>query len=361
MSTKTKRNKKVVLEKVIDFGRQFFAAVLRSRKGALTELARLLRFQRGTKGFEREYIRLLPLIDRIKKAFRRVVLANLPSEGFRIGIFDDTGVKKSGKGFPKQQKHHDHTNNSFYSGMKILSSAIYQKGKVAAVSSVIVGKEDSKIEIAKQEVDKLVTDFMVDIFLFDSWYCKSPLIEKVMKKNKLFISRLRCDTKTELGEDEERLDMLAKSMPHREYEPIKINGKPYWIKDFTFDLKAYGAVRVVFSKDSCNGKPIFLVTNAYNFSAKFIVKLYIRRFSIEIFFKDAKQYLNFETFMCRNQQKWDLHLQLTHILHWAIQKKNSVSKTVRAIRENINSCLLFINQNKLIIEFFEELKRKCLT
>lgn len=361
MSKKAKRNKKATLEKTIDFGRQLFAAVLRSRKGALIELARLSRFQRGTKGFEREYNKLLPLIDKLKTAFREVVLANLPQKGFRIGIFDDTGVKKCGKGFPKQQKHHNHTNGSFYSGMKILSSSIYQKGKVATVSSTIVGKDDSKIEVAKQEVDKLVTDFMVDIFLFDSWYCKNPLIEKVMKKGKLFISRLRCDTKAELGEDEERLDMLAKSMPHSEYERIKINGKSYWIKDLTFELKSYGTLRVVFSKDSYNGKPIFLVTNAYNFTASFIVKLYLRRFSIEIFFKDAKQYLNFETFMCRNQQKWDLHLQFTQILHWAIQKRNSISRTVRAIRENIDNCLFFINRNLLIAKFFEELRKRCQT
>ncbi|MCK5283096.1 MAG: hypothetical protein KAK00_06820 [Nanoarchaeota archaeon] len=46
---------------------------------------------------------------------------------------------------------------------------------------------------------------MADIFLFDSWYCKNPLIDKVMKRDKLSILRMRCNTKAEIGKDEERL------------------------------------------------------------------------------------------------------------------------------------------------------------
>ena len=131
--------------------------------------------------------------------------------------------------------------------------------------------------------------------------------------------------------------------------------------DQEFEFKAFGELRVIFSKEKYYDKPIFLITNALNFSAKFIVSLYLKRFSIEVFFKDAKQFLNFETFLCRNPQKWNLHLHLTNVLHWAIQKIHSISKTVRIIRENIGKCLLFINQNPLIDQFFDELKKRCQT
>jgi len=358
---KDKKKSAPVLEKVIDFGKQLFATVLRSRKGSLTELSRLLRFQGGTKGFEREYNRLVPLTNELKVAFRKSLLDQLPKDGLRLGLIDDTSIKKTGKNFPKQQKHHDHNNDTFYSGMKVLSCGLYQKGKVAIVSSEIVGKDDNKLEVAKHGVDKLVTDFMVDIFLFDSWYCKSPLIDHIQDKKKLFISRLRCDTKAEFGEELERLDALAEGLLHSEYKHVKIKGKSYWIIELTMHLKALGTLRVIISKEGQHEKPIFLVTNVYNFSAKFIVSLYLRRFAIEVFFKDAKQYLNFETFMCRKSQKWDLHLHLIQILHWVIQKKKSISKTVRDIRENIDKCLLFINQSELVMKFFGELRKICLT
>ena len=65
----TNKNKtEKVIDKVIDFGRQLFASVLRSRTGALTELAKLLRFQKGTKGFEREYNKLTSIMGEIREA-----------------------------------------------------------------------------------------------------------------------------------------------------------------------------------------------------------------------------------------------------------------------------------------------------
>src|SRR3989338_3585757 len=233
------------VNKVIDFGRQLFASVLRSRTGALTELAKLLRFQKGTKGFEREYANLVPLIDKIKDAYRISILGALPSVGFRLGIFDDSNIEKSGKTFPKQQIHHNHTEDSFYSGMKALSSAVYQNGKLAVVNSCIVGKDDNKIEVAMKEVSRLISDFLVEIFLFDSWYCKNPLIEHIKNKGKLFVSRLRCNTKSEFEEDEERIDALVKGIPHKEYDHIKVKGKSYWVKDLKLALKAYGESRVI--------------------------------------------------------------------------------------------------------------------
>lgn len=359
--SKSKNKREEVFNKIIDFGRQLFAAVLRSRTGALTELAKLLRFQKGTKGFDRMYEKLLPLINVIREAFKIALLENLPLEGLRLAIIDDSSIEKSGKFFPKQQIHHDASSDSFYSEMKVLSSAIYQGGKMAVVDPIIVGKQDNKIEVAKQEVDKLIAGFLVEVFLFDSWYCKNPLIEHIQNKRKLFVSRLRRDTKAEFGDEQERLDALFKGFPHSEYQQIKINGKSYWIKDLKINLKAYGCLRVIVSKEGQHDEPIFLLTNANKFSAKFIVKLYLKRFSIEIFFKDAKQFLNFETFLCRKECKWELHLLLTNILHWSIQIKKSISRTLREIRDNIADCLLFINKNSLLRKFFEELKKRCQT
>lgn len=361
MSHKTQEKKRISIEKAIDFGKQLFAAVLRSRKGALTELSRLLRFQKGTKCFERHYNRLLPLIQELKKAFNTLVLQFLPQKGPRLGIIDDSSVKKTGKQFPKEQKHHDHTTNSFYEGMKVLSSMLYQNGKIATISSKIVGKEDNKLIVAQEDIDVMITNFLVDIFLFDSWYCKGPVLEHIEKKKKLFISRTRCDTIALIDGEEFRLDEIIKAFEHKEFKKIKIHGNSYWIKELILELKAYGRLKVICSKEGQFDEPIFLVTNAEEFSAKYVVILYLKRFSIEIFFKDAKQFLNFETFMCRKDSKWDLHLHLTNVLHWAIQKKNSISRTVRAVREDISKCLLFINKNIGIQKLFDELRRLCQT
>lgn len=359
--SKRKNRKSDKVEKLIVFGKQLFAGVLRSRTGALTQIATLLRFSPCTKTFERQYNKLLPLINQLKETFQKTVLSLLPTEGFRLGIIDDTDIKKTGKSFPKQQKHHDHSNNCFFDGMKVVSSVVYQNGKMATVSSKIVGKDDNKLDVAKEDIDYLINFFNVDIFLFDAWYCKSLVLEKIASSKKVFISRLRRDTKALLDEDEERLDALSKSLVHKNYRKIKIAKKSYWICELDLKLKAYGDVRIVISKDAYNADPIFFITNSVNFDARFIVKLYMRRFNIETFFKDAKQFLNFETFFCRTNEKWEMHLLLTNVLHWSIQRRKSISKTVHKVRENIEECNLLINENPLLDKFFEDFKNRCLT
>lgn len=347
------------IHKVIDFGKQLFASVLRSRTGSLSELSTLLRFQKGTKGFERRYNKFLPLMENLKQAYKNLVLSTLPEEGLRLGIIDDTSTEKAGKNFPKQTKHHNSSKNQFFSGMKTICSSIYQKGKVATISSEIVGKGDNKLLIGKEHIDVLVNEYFVDIVLFDSWYAKSEIIDYLVEKNVPFVSRLRSNNVVLSEFRKISLKKFAERIGHKQYEQIKMNGKSYWVYDTTLNLQAYGNLRVILSKRGVQEEPIFLVTNT-NFSSQFVDKLYMRRFSIEVFFKDAKQFLNFETFLCRNAQKWNLHLQLVNILHYVIQKKNSISKTVRNIRENIADCLLFINQNSPINKFFDELSKRCL-
>ena len=174
----------------------------------------------------------------------------------------------------------------------------------------------------------------------------------------MFVSRIRRDAKTDFGQ---RLDGLFNPLEHKEYKKVKIEGKSYWIYDFEANFKTYGELRVIVSKESVYDEPTFFVTNAMNFTGKFILKLYKKRFAIEVFFKDAKQFLNLESFQCRSSKSWELHLLLINVLHWSIQKRKSISKIVRKIRENFEHCLLFINQNQLIARFLEEVRRKCLT
>ena len=361
MSRKTQVHKRSGIDKIIDFGKQLFASILRSRKGALSELSRLSRFQKGTKGFQREYERLLPLINEIKEAYKQCVLSTFHSVGFRLGIIDDTDVKKTGEQFPHEKIQHNHTTNSFYSGMKVISSAVYQCGKVATVSSRIVQEDDNKLLLARDDIDLLIDDYFVEIFLFDNWYCKSPVIKKVNERGKIFVSRLRTDSSVEQEKKHIPLDELIKKIPHNQFKLVKIRGKSYWIYEIILHFKTYGTLRVIASKEGVYKKPVFLTTNTEKFTGKFIVKLYLKRFLIEVFFKDAKQFLNFETFLCRNAQKWDVHLLCTNIIHWAIQKKKSISKTVRAMRENMEECLLFINGNMLIQKFIDELRKRCQT
>lgn len=117
--------------------------------------------------------------------------------------------------------------------------------------------------------------------------------------------------------------------------------------------------RVLISKDDVFAEPVFLTTNNINFSTKFVLALYLKRFAIEVFFKDAKQYLKLETFQCRSRRKWNLHFVLLQILHWSIQRRDSISKTVRKIRDSVDKIKSYINKNKPFLKILDEFSRRC--
>jgi len=148
--TKTKKNNHKQIKKVIDFGRQLFAGILRSRIGSLSSIAILLRFQTGTKGFHRLYEKLLPLINSIKEAYKTALQDSFKEEGLLLGIIDDSLIRKTGKGFPDEKIQHDHTTGEFVKGMRVFSTALYKCGKLGTISSKIVGKKENKLEISKR-------------------------------------------------------------------------------------------------------------------------------------------------------------------------------------------------------------------
>lgn len=344
--------------KPYDSIRQLFAAVLHSRSSSLTEWATLLRFQPGTAGFQRQYLKLLSRYSAMEESYIKSAIESLPTAGLRICIFDDSPVKKAGKNFPKQVDHYDHTTKAYYSGMEILATMLYQAGKVVTISTELVGKEDNKLKKATDSVEHLIVAFHVGLFLFDCWYCKPTLIEAITKHSAIWISKLRRNTIAIMDDDTPLgLENLAMNLRHKDFLKLKINGKVYWVYDVWLNLKSYGLTRVIISKDKRNAKPKFFATNSNSFTTKFILSLYLKRFTIEVYFKDVKQFLHIEKFFCRAEEKWKLHLLLTNILHWCIQRRNSISKAVRSVRQNLNACILFINENPLLNRFLAELKR----
>ena len=162
--------------------------------------------------------------------------------------------------------------------------------------------------------------------------------------------------------DDEKVSLrsLARSIEHEQYKQIVVHNRTFWVLDLELKLNI-GKQRVLMCKDKVFAEPIFLTTNSRTFSTKFVLILYQKRFTIEVFFKDAKQLLNLTTFQCRSQVKWELHFVLLQILHWSIQQKSSISKTVRTMWNSVEKCLSYINKNPLFQKIIDDFIARCQT
>ncbi|MBR9703135.1 transposase [Candidatus Woesearchaeota archaeon] len=346
-------------DKDVEVLQSFAAAMLRSRRGVLTEYATLLRFPQGTRGFHRQYERLLRRVDTLKQALRAQVQEHLQDKaGLTLVIFDDTTIKKTGKQFENEGVHHDHTGGGYYQGFTACTTAVYKHGKIGVLETVFANDTLTKLEQCQTAFTSACKDVHPDVFLFDTWYALEPLLSTIEQLNKVYVTRLRSNRVVLFDNERVSLRELAASIPHDQYTRIRIHRRTFWVLDLQLDLNGLGEQRVIISKDAVHANPVFLTTNA-QFTTKFVVNLYLKRFAIELFFKDAKQFLNLETFQCRSKEKWELHLTLIHLLHWCIQKKNSISKTVRAIRESVDKIMSYINKNELFNKLFDELRSRC--
>ena len=341
--------------------KDFVTALMTARRAVMTEYRKVLRFAPTTKTFHRRFERLLALRDLLKVTLREQVLARLGEEqGLLLALFDDSPLAKAGRKFEGEASQYDHVKGCFFNGFTPCSVALYRNGKVGVVETTL--KVDSKLNAAIAAFEALCAERRApDVFLFDAWYASIELLTRVEELGRVYITRLKSNRQVLVGDEHQSVRALAASIAHEQYEHLVVHGRSFWIVDTMLELKGLGRRRVLICKNDRFAEPVFLVTNNTNFSTKFVLVLYQKRFAIEVFFKDAKQLLNFSTLQCRSADKMDLHFVLVQLAHWCLQKKNSISKTVRAMRDSVENVTTYINQNLLMQQFLDALRTRCQT
>jgi hypothetical protein len=327
----------------------------------MTEYCKVLRFSLTTKTFHRRFEKLLLLRTTLGEVLREQVLVRLGEEqGLLLALFDDSPLAKAGRDFESEASHYDHVKGCFFDGFTPCSVALYRDGKVGIVETTL--KADSKLDAAIAAFEALCAErTSPDVFLFDAWYASMKLLTRVEELGRVYITRLKSNRQVLVGDEHYAVRELAASISHDQYEHIIVHGRSFWIVDVMLELKGLGTRRVLICKNARFDEPVFLVTNNTNFSTKFVLVLYQKRFAIEVFFKDAKQFLNFSTLQCRSAAKMDVHFVLVQIAHWCLQVKNSISKTVRAMRDSVEKVVSYINQNLLMQTFLDALRLRCQT
>jgi len=332
-----------------------------ARRAVMTEYRKVLRFSPTTKTFHRRFEQLLSLRESLKDTLREQVLAHLGEEqGLLLALFDDSPLAKAGRKFEGESSHYDHVKGCFFDGFTPCSVALYRDGKVGVIETIL--KADSKLDAAVTAFEALCAERVApDVFLFDAWYASIELLKRVETLGRVYITRLKSNRQVLIGNEHHSVRALTASLSHEQYQRIVVHGRSFWIVDVMLEFKGLGTRRVLICKNGRFADPVFLITNNTNFSTKFVLVLYQKRFAIEVFFKDAKQMLNFSTLQCRGAAKMDLHFVLVQLAHWCLQRRHSISKVVRTMRDSVEKVMSYINQNPLMQQFLDEFSKRCQT
>ena len=219
--------------------------------------------------------------------------------------------------------------------------------------SKIVAKEGfkTKIQLAKELINDCVDrDIPVKVFVFDRWFVCGEITDLLQKHGKIYISPLKSNMRVMRDGVYIPLKEYVARVNDDDYEEIEVGKKKYLVYTKRTRLPNAGKARLVISYPiDENGKvtrdiPAFFATNKLEWEPKKILKMYTKRWGIEVFYKDAKQALGLESYQVRKLKAIKRHWYLVFmaysllklgVLKGGLVKMASSAKTIGEACRNV--------------------------
>jgi hypothetical protein len=249
-----------------------------------------------------------------------------PTDNTKCLIFDDTEIIKTGKTIEGASKIHSHVTRSFVFGYKLLVAG-YWNGSVFIPIDFSFHRENksnskkkyglTKKEYRNQrktkrekgssvfkrfkELDSKKNDVIVQMFkrvnqrkvsveyiLIDSWFTTITLINKLLKVNDKvnIIGMYKYNSKVIIGDKVKTVKQLRKSKTG--IKRSRLTG--YYHMSFVGEINGL-TVKIFLTRKGKNGAWHTLISTDTILSFNHMISIYNIRWSIEVFFKEAKQLL----------------------------------------------------------------------
>lgn len=262
----------------------------------------------------------------IKRYLRLDSKFTSPIDDTRCLIFDDTEIHKTGKAIEGVSKIHSHVSQKFIFGYKLLVAG-YWNGSVFIPVDFSFHRENknnkinkyglSKKEYKEQKKTKRVKGkpvisrfkelnrkkneviiqmfkrinqrkIKVDYILIDSWFTTISLIKKLQSVNEKIhvIGMYKYNSKVIINGKERTIKQLRKSK-----SGLKRSRKTgFFYMSFVGEIDG-SLVKIFLTRKGKNGNWHTLISTDTSLSYNKMIKTYHIRWSIEVFFKEAKQLL----------------------------------------------------------------------
>ena len=249
-----------------------------------------------------------------------------PGDGDKSLIFDDTDIEKRGKKIEGGSKIFDHVGHRFIFGFKLLVAGYWngsvfipvdfsfhrenkdnkknkygltkkqrkQQKKTKRGKGLPVAKRFKELNSKKTEV--LVAMFKrihqrrigVDYILMDSWFTSIGLIKKLLKVDKKVhvIGMYKYNSKLSIDGEVHSIKKLRR----RKGKMSRQRSLKLYYFQYVGEIEG-ARVKVFLSKRGVNGSWHTIITTDTTLSFKKAMEIYSTRWTIEVFFKEAKQLL----------------------------------------------------------------------
>ena len=197
----------------------------------------------------------------------------------------------------------------------------------------------TKIELAIELIHKAeAMGINAKVYVFDSWFLCKEIAKIISSYGKDWISVLKSNRNLMIKNEKISVSEYIKRIPKSSYRQIKTNtGRLYWVFTKVVHVCSLGKVRLVISYDnkSLKGDPTVLATNRKEWEPVKIISTYELRWSIDAFYRDAKQHLGLEAYQLRNAKGIKRHWYFVFLAYTFLMLNVQNSKLLRRIKANI--------------------------
>ena len=278
----------------------------------------------------------------VKQYLLKEELFTPSADATRCLVFDDTDLSKTGKTMEGISKIYNHVSKTYYLGFKLLVAgywngsvfipidfSLHRESKTSRLKYGLTAKQRkaqkktprcSKTLAAKRygELNKKKTDLLVQMFsrvvkrripvdyiLMDTWFTSVGLLKKLRSicGSTHVIGMYKYNSKVKVGLKVKKISELKK----QKTRPKRCRKFNYCYHHYITEIEGL-RLGVFISKRGKNGKWHTLMTT--DTSLKFVkaIEIYAIRWSIEVFFKEAKQ-----IFGLGKCQSTNFDVQIAHI------------------------------------------------
>lgn len=295
-----------------------------------------------------------------KELMRQSALATLKQLGWRPGeplfyVIDDTQTEKFGKQMEGVSRIWLHSEKRYALGHTILLGSIVYRNVVIPYDLQIWMSEEACQKVNEKnetqwEFQKLTQLAVKSIeslsflkssavtVLFDKYYFCQTVVNACTAMNFNYVAAVKKNRRFTSGGSKRSVGPYSEECIRKAGKWYDIDGteQQHKLAECKGILSKAGDVKLVFSQRKEEHKIFILATNNVALSAKEVVEIYRRRWSIEVLFKMAKQYLgmgDYQFLKLRGVERY-LHLVMiahTFLTHLALDELDAQDKQISNI------------------------------
>lgn len=283
-------------------------------KSTLNGMVRVLSFGSHRSKHNEFLIDCHKILSKVLQYYAMLILSLLNKFGEPIYlIIDDTTNKKRGKHILAAFSFFDHVSKQYIFGQQLVCEIIEYRGMVIPYGiEVYIPKDEKRIEnftfrkktaMALELLKRFEADENQTVYVIaDTYYATTGIIWLCREKGYILVSSLKRNRILIINNKQINLKDYLKQNFYRKSgkKNIKLGKTRYQVTSQKVLLKTGGAVRIVCTRNESHRTAKVLFTTSDALPVYEILRVYKKRWSIEVFFKMSKQYLGLKSYQNRN-------------------------------------------------------------